>query len=68
MIQLSLTEISDEESPAVNAQPIELEEVSNTHQSHHQVKQTKANGMCTYQHGFMHACSYRNWAGFTNNY
>ena len=69
MVQLFLTEISDEESPAANAQTIELEEMSNTHQSDHQVKRTKANayGMCTIEHEFMHACSYRNWAGFTNN-
>ena len=48
MVQLSLTEISDEESPAANAQTIELEEMSNFDQStsDHQVQRTKANGMC----------------------
>ena len=60
MVQLSLTEISDEASPAANAQIIELEEMSNFDQStsDYQVKQTKANGMCAH--------ILRNWAGFTN--
>ena len=52
MVQLSLTEISDEESPAADAQTIELEEMSNFDQStsDYQVQQTnlKANGMCAH--------------------